>query len=421
MPRISVKQAALAATALCLAAAQAQAADLRMSWWGGDSRHVQTQEALKACGAKYGHTVKAEFTGFQGHLEKLTTQMAGGTEADIVQVNWPWLPLFSKKGDGFVDLNTLSKVIDLSQYTKEDLASATVNGKLNGIPVSTTGRVFLFNKSTFDKAGLPVPSTWEEVIADAKVFKDKLGPDYYPFEAITLNALLIVQLAVVQATGKDMVKPGKMEIAWTLDELTKGIEFYKRLVDGGAIRPWKVAAGEGKAELYETRPWADGRIAGSYEWDSTYAKYADPLKGQTLVPTKPLVINDFKSEGMYRKPSMVISISRHSKNPEAAAQIVNCLMNEPEGFKVLKDSRGIPASKVAFQALKEAGALNGPEAKANAIAMEAQGPTVSPYDEDPRIREVFQSTLEQFAYGQMSAKDAAKEMIEQWNDILARL
>ncbi|MGH6806327.1 MAG: ABC transporter substrate-binding protein, partial [Ensifer adhaerens] len=38
--------------------ATAQAAELRMAWWGGDSRHVATQKATAACGQKYGHTVK---------------------------------------------------------------------------------------------------------------------------------------------------------------------------------------------------------------------------------------------------------------------------------------------------------------------------------------------------------------------------
>ena len=36
-------------TALALTlASQATAADLRMSWWGGESRHVATQEALRS-------------------------------------------------------------------------------------------------------------------------------------------------------------------------------------------------------------------------------------------------------------------------------------------------------------------------------------------------------------------------------------
>ena len=35
------------AALIALAAGSANAADLRMSWWGGDSRHTATQEALK--------------------------------------------------------------------------------------------------------------------------------------------------------------------------------------------------------------------------------------------------------------------------------------------------------------------------------------------------------------------------------------
>ncbi len=92
----STMAAFLAASSL----SSAFAADLRMSWWGGDSRHKATQEALKVCGEKHGHTVAPEFTGFDGHLEKVTTQLAGGTEADIMQINWPWLPLFSLTGRG---------------------------------------------------------------------------------------------------------------------------------------------------------------------------------------------------------------------------------------------------------------------------------------------------------------------------------
>ena len=102
------------ATLIALAAGSADAADLRMSWWGGDSRHTATQEALKICGAKYGHTIQPEFSGWSGFQEKFATQMAGGTEADILQINWPWLPLFSKQGDGFADLNQFADTIDLT-------------------------------------------------------------------------------------------------------------------------------------------------------------------------------------------------------------------------------------------------------------------------------------------------------------------
>ena len=222
------------AVMLFAAAGPVQSAELRMSWWGGDSRHVATQEALKACGEKHGHTIKPEFTGWSGHLEKITTQIAGGTEADIMQINWPWLPLFSRNGDGFEDLNQHSDTITLDNWTPEQLASTTVNGKLNGLPVSTIGRVFFFNKTTFDKAGHPVPTNWAELFAAAPVLKEKLGNDHYPLNAIEETAVLLVSLYATQQTGKDMIDPDTQTVIWTPEELTSAVNFYGEL-DGAGV------------------------------------------------------------------------------------------------------------------------------------------------------------------------------------------
>lgn len=410
--------AALGCTAMIsMSLAGAASADaLRMSWWGGDSRHVATQKALELCGAKYGHTIKAEFTGFDGYLEKLTTQMAGRTEADILQVNWPWLPLFSRDGTGFVDLRTLS-AIDLSNWTEAELDSASVDGILQGLPVSTTGRLFFFNTTTFEKAGIPVPKTWDEVFTANAVLKEKLGEDYYTLNAVKETAQLLVTLYVVQKTGKDLVDPETNRVAWTPEELAEGLEFLAKLVSSGVIRSMQQEASDGNVNLYEKPQWADGRIAGSYEWDSTYSKYADPMNDdQKLAPFPNLRVEGATSDGVYRKPSMLFSISKHSKNPEAAAQIVNCLLNEPEGIEALGDSRGLPASKAAAALL--AGKGNPIVAESNAIIMAATGPTISPFHEHPGVRGNFIDTLEEFSYGLIDAQTAAEQIIDGTNDVL---
>jgi oligogalacturonide transport system substrate-binding protein len=411
-----MKHLMLTTATLMALTTMARADDLRMSWWGGDSRHVATQEALKQCGAKYGHTVAAEFTGFDGYLEKLTTQMAGGTEADIIQVNWPWLPLFSKDGTGFADLRS-TPTIDLSQWTEEQLTAASMNGVLQGLPVSTTGRVFFFNKTAFEKAGLAIPTTWEELMAAG----GKMGDGAQPFNAVKETAQLIITLAVVQKTGKDLVDPATNRVAWTAEELAAGFEFYNQLVETGTILSAKDEAAAGGVNLFEKPEWADGRIAGSYEWDSTYAKYADPMAdGQELVPVEMLTFADAKTKGVYRKPSMVFSISKNSKNPEAAAQIVNCLLNEPEGIAALGDSRGLPASKVAAEWLATNGKVDPMVKAANDIAMAADGPVISPFNEHPEIRGLFLDTLEEYAYGMIDAPTAAQAVIDGANATLAK-
>ncbi len=410
----------LSAAMLLAAAGSAQSAELRMSWWGGDSRHTATQEALKVCGEKYGHTVKPEFTGWKGHLEKVTTQIAGGTEPDIMQINWPWLPLFSKSGDGFEDLGQHSDIIKLDNWSEPQLASTTVNGKINGLPLSTTGRVFFFNKTTFDKAGIPVPTNWDELLAAGHAFKDKLGEDYYPLNMIQETAALIVSLSVTQETGKDLVDPETVTVAWTAEELTKGIQFYAELVKKGVVKPQKEVAAAGNVALHESPDWADGRIAGSYEWDSTYFKYSDPLQeGQELVSVPMLTSADTVTQGIYRKPSMMFSISKNSQNKKAAAEIVNCLLNEEEGIKALGTTRGLPASKAAATLLSEAGSIKPEIAAANKIIMESTGPNVSPLNEHPDVRKVFLDTLEEFSYQQIDASAAASQIIDGINETLA--
>jgi oligogalacturonide transport system substrate-binding protein len=409
----------LTATAITTYAFAAQAAELRMSWWGGDSRHKATQEALKVCSEKHGHTVKPEFTGWSGHLEKVTTQIAGGTEADIMQINWPWLPLFSAKGDGFANLYDFKDTIKLDNWTAEQLAAGEMNGKLNGLPLSTTGRVYMFNKTAYNKAGLEVPTTWADLIAAAPVFKEKLGEDHYPFDAATLNAILLVSNVAAQKTGKDLVDPATNKVAWSADELADAIGFYQSLVDQGVIRSWKDGAAEGNMKLHENPRWSKGQLAGSYEWDSTYFKYSDPLEeGNELVPVKILQVDGATNEGVYRKASMTFAISKKSENAEAAAQIVNCLLNEPEGIKAMGTARGLPASKAASAQLIESGAIKPILKEANGIIMAGTGPAVSPFNEHPDVRTVLKDTLEMFAYGQIDAQTAAQEIIDGVNEAL---
>ena len=81
---------------------------LRFAWWGGNARHQATLAALRLFEQRHpGLRVKAEYMGFNGYLERLTTQIAGRSEPDLMQINWAWLAMFSKRGNGFADLNPL--------------------------------------------------------------------------------------------------------------------------------------------------------------------------------------------------------------------------------------------------------------------------------------------------------------------------
>jgi len=398
--------------------------EIRMSWWGGDARHKVTQEALKAFEARHpGFKVKAEYTGWTGHLERITTQIAGGTEPDLMQINWPWLPLFSRRGDGFADLNEFKGVLDLKQFSPDVLKTATVKGKLNGLPVSITGRVYMFNPVPFKKAGVDLPKTWDDLFAAAAAFKSKLGAEHYPFDTTDLNPWYAAVHYVTQMTGKSFIDPDTNQIAWTREQVEKGLEFYVSLEDKGVIQNYEKGSAEGgtRLELHQKKAWIEGRLAGSYEWDSVWAKFRDPLgPDQDLVPVKTLMFPGAVSEGLLRKPTMMFSISKNSKHKKEAAMLLNFLMNDPEAIRILGDSRGIPASKVAADILVKDGLINKPVAFAHDIVMNGDAPQLSTFFEHPKMQELYRSTMEQLSYRKISVKEAAARLVEEGGDILAK-
>lgn len=407
-----------AALALSLATTSAMAADLRMSWWGGDGRHVATQKALDYCTGKLKHSVKAEFMGFEGYLEKLTTQMAGGTEPDIIQVDWPWLHQFSRDGAGFADLSQHADALDLKQWNESQLAPATMGGKLNGVPVSVTGATYYFNTELYEKAGLSVPKSWDDLAAAAKVMNPQ---GLYPFDSSRVILMLMVEAFAAQISGKDFVEPGTTKLAWTAEDLTAALKHYQWMVDQGIVRSAKTVAGAGNVEIFDDPAWGSGKIGGTFFWDSTYSKYNDPLTVGKLAPAVPLRIEGAKFDGVYKKPSMLFAVSKRSKDPKAAAEVVNCLLNDKEAILILGDSRGLPASAIARQTLEEAGKLTPERVDASKIVAKATGPVMSPLLEHPSVQEVIRDTTEEFAYGQMSAEEAGEAMAEGLERVLSRL
>ncbi|MGF9564539.1 ABC transporter substrate-binding protein [Neorhizobium sp. JUb45] len=419
MSRKSIYAAlSLSLAASAVATSAASAADLRMSWWGGDGRHVATQKALDYCTTKTGHKVKAEFMGFEGYLEKLTTQMAGSTEADIIQVDWPWLYQFSKDGSGFADLKEFAGELDLTQWNDSQLAPAIMSGKLNGVPVSVTGATYYFNEEIYKKAGLAAPKSWDDLAAAAK----KLNPEgIYPFDSTRVILMLMVEAFAAQISGKEFVKPGTNELDWTADDIAGALKHYQWMVDNGIVRSAKAAAGVGNVEIFDDPAWGSGKIGGTYFWDSTYSKYNDPLKVGKLIPAAPLKIAGAKSDGVYKKPSMVFAVSKHSKDPKAAAQVVNCLLNDKDAILILGDSRGLPASAIAKATLEQAGKLTPERLDGAKIVADATGPVMSPLIEHPSVQEVFKDVIEQFAYGQLTAEEAGEEIVNGLTKALRRL
>lgn len=400
--------------------------ELRFAWWGGKARNQATLKALDAFEAKYPNIkVKAEYTGWDGFYSRLTTQINSNTEADVIQTNWNWLTLLSKTGDGFYDLNKLRQPIGLDQYSPAALASTTVNGKVNAIPISANVMLFYYNAATWQKAGVPLPKSWDDLLKAGPVFKEKLGDSYYPLILTEQDSLLLLNSWVYQGNQKPMVDEKTRKLGWNHDDLVQAFTFYRQLVTAHAVPDSRTMASFGKGIAYEMKPWINGEWGGIYNWNVMYT-----AESQNLSNPADLVMGDYpmrdgaKDAGQFNKTALMLSISKNTRHPQEAALLINFLMNEKEGVVPVGLERGVPLSKAGAQILRDAGLLKEDDPVLTGLTQSAALPNHAkalPYLEDPQLTALFLAALQSIDYGKATVDQAATSFEEQANRILRRI
>ena len=89
--------------------------------------------------------------------------------------------------------------------------------------------------------------------------------------------------------------------------------------------------------------------AGIFEWDSSASKFEGALnEGEEFVVGEEFTdMGD--SKGGFAKVSMCFAISENTEHPAECAALINFLLNEEDGVKIMASERGIPASAAGLK------------------------------------------------------------------------
>jgi len=426
--KIMSKKVVLATLLMGIVAQGALAAnvELRFSWWGASARHEATLKAIKAFEAKNpGVTIRGEYMGYDGYVGKLGTQLAGNTEPDIMQIDWAWIDQFSRTGDGFYDLKQ-SKELQLDKFINGSWNTGMVRGKLQAVPVSYTARVFLWNKSTWDKAGLPLPKTWDELFAAGKIFEKKLGKDYFPMDGQINDTLLMAQTYMWQKTGKPWIYPNMAKVAYTEAEALEWIRVYKRLVAEHVVPTLQyrnsAAGGHPETPTEQLTEWATGKFAGDYTWDSTFKpRLSTPPKTTVFDVTDFVTMPGAKNSGMIGRPSMMLAVSKNSKNKEMAAKFVNWMLNTAEAAEILSTVRGVSMSVPYRDHLIKNNLFTPVELKAMKQIENSKIDVPSMLAEHNRMQSWVREVFEKVMFGKVTEQEGAKMLVDDTNALLRRI
>lgn len=399
---------------------------LRFSWWGGAERHEATLAAIKAFqDANPGVEIKAEYMGWDGYLERLTTQMGAGSEPDVMQVDWAWLAMFSRDGEGFYDLYKQKDKIDLTEFDRQWLDSGSVKGKLNALPVSFTALVVAWNKGTWDTAGLAYPKTWDDLVAVGKPFHEKLGPAYYPLDMNWNEVVYFTHAYIFQKTGRQYLWPDRNEVALSREELMDWLEIYRRMVDSGTLMSLEgrtAIGGDTERQSQEFKEFIDGHWAGAMTFDAALS-----VRLSTVRQNHEFIVGDFptmngaKSTGRVGRPSMLFAVSRNSKNPDVAAKFIEFMLCSETAAEILKSTRGAFLSKTGYATLLREGLIDPINQAAMDQVRATQCHTPNPYFEHARTKELMRQAFEGVGFGKLTLEDGADLLLNEGNRIVRRL
>ena len=409
-----------AVLALTAVAAMAEGS-LTFSWWGGDARHEATQAAVDAFKAQTGADVVCTYSAWSGWEDKMSQYFASDSAFDVNQVNWNWLFSFTN-ADGsskFYDLNEVADVIDLSQFDEGALGQCTVDGKLLAIPVSMTGRIFYWNKTTFEKAGLETPKTLADLMAAGPIFAEKLGDECYPLALGSYDKMILMVHDLECKYGKDWVVDGKLN--YSEEEVIEGLAFIQSLEDAHVIPSSETLTGDGADSLDKNPKWMEGKYAGIFEWDSSASKFSAALnEGQEFI------VGDYftdmgEYQGGFTKVSMAMCIANTAADKKLAASLIEFLLNSEEGARLMNSQRGIPLSKAANALCLSEGLLNEKVAEANSKVMAWCKNALDPKFEAAALKNsdgVYADAMEGLSYGDYSVEEAAEALIEGITEVL---
>jgi oligogalacturonide transport system substrate-binding protein len=401
--------------------AAGETAEMRFMWWGSDSRHQATLAVINQYqDANPGIKIDAEYSGYDGYFEKLTTQLSGKTAPDIIQFDASMTSDLLKIGDVFVDINTMKDKIDLSGFDQDFLDNFCIyNEKLVGLPTGINAGAILVNKAVTDAAGIDISTikTWDDLIEAGKKLHAHNKEQYFlNYELITLGKEFIFT-NLAQLTGKEVMN-ADYTLNFTRDDLYKVLDLIDRMYTSGTLQPAEESA------IFDTAPWTNPKwishdfaaiaLITSFINSETY----DFQDTADIIPQP--VWEDAKESGVIMRPAQLIGIASTSKYPEQAAEFLNYFFNDENAARTLKDVRSIPPTKNARQICMDENLLDPMAVKAVDIALPmatAHQNLSVPND----IIQIFQDAAAKVAYKRGTVGDITNETMKLLEDALNRL
>jgi multiple sugar transport system substrate-binding protein len=318
---------------------------LDLAFWGNDVRAALYDEAIAAFNEEYPNiTVNATFLAFPEFWEKRQTEAAGKNLPDVLQMDFSYLRQYGENGL-LLDLDPyLGDIIETDPLSDDVLSIGVVNDTTYAIPTSTNAWGMFTNPVLLEKAGVEEfpGGSWDDYADWMAEVTDASGGAFWggtDYTGLIQNFELQLRAEGSYLFSEDG-EPGFDE-----ERLAEFWESGADIRDGVAVPQQRIE------EIQPLRAFESAVAASELVYDNFGAGFLGNLgEGYSQIGLIAPPVTEKGAKDLFLKPSMLHSIAANSEHPEAAATLVNFLINSPKSGEIFGTNRGLPASETALAA-----------------------------------------------------------------------
>jgi multiple sugar transport system substrate-binding protein len=272
--------------------------------------------------ANPGVKVNASFVAYEALHDKIVAAAPAGTY-DVVLMDVIWPAEFGSKHE-VVDVTDKIPSAWRDQIFPGALQTAEYRERFYGVPWILDTKYLFYNKAMLKKAGVKVPTTWDEVVAAARALKARKVVQYPLIWSWSQAEAVICDYAQLLGAfgGRFLDDAGKP--AFNTGGGLQALEFMKRTLDEGITNP----ASTESLEEDVRKTVSQGQAAMALNWTYMFALGNDPkesrVAGQIGVAHTP--------SGPAGSPgcngSMALCIAAGSKNQDTAWKYIEFLTSQ---------------------------------------------------------------------------------------------
>ena len=337
--------------------------------------------------------VNLEFVPYEALHDKIVAAKgAGGNGYDVVLFDAIWPAEFTRF-DLLQDVSSRITPEEKEKVFPGALSTVVYKGKTLGMPWILDTKYLYYNKAMLAKAGITdVPQTWQQVMDDAKIIKQKNIVKYpLVWSWSQAEALVCDYTTLVSGFGGEFYQNGKLN--FTSPASLKALNLMKSSLDEGLSNP----ASREYLEEDVRKSFSNGDAAFALNWTYMYNLANDPKQSKVagdigIMPAP----GDAPGEVASMNGSMGLGVTQTSGHPDQAWDYITYLTSQPVqnhyarlSLPIWKSSYQDPAVRQGQEALIDAA-----DKALNVMLMR---PIIPDYS---RLSNMLQQHLQQVLQGQ---------------------